>query len=55
MVYRHECAGAAFRADTVPIYWGDAAIADMFNPARFINVNNMTFKVLTCDLFFALS
>jgi hypothetical protein len=40
-----QCAAAATHADAIPIYWGDGAIADAFNPARFINLNSMSFEV----------
>jgi hypothetical protein len=32
-------------ADAIPIYWGEPAVADMYNPARIINLNNLTFQV----------
>lgn len=40
--YTSEKLLTALQAYTVPIYWGDTSIEEIFNPKRFINANNMT-------------
>lgn len=32
----------SFAANTIPIYWGDPNISNVFNPKAFINVNNFS-------------
>ena len=38
--YNTEKIISSFRAHTIPIYWGDPAIEEFYNPEAFINCNN---------------
>jgi hypothetical protein len=40
--YITEKIGNAFKAGSVPIYWGTSEINDFFNPASFVNVSDYT-------------
>lgn len=40
--YITEKIGNAFKAGSIPIYWGTSEINDFFNPASFVNVSDYT-------------
>lgn len=40
--YTSEKIALAYLSDSVPIYWGDPLIENIYNPESFINANNLT-------------
>ena len=41
--YTSEKLLTAFQAHTIPIYWGDPAVEEFYNPKAFINANKLSF------------
>ena len=40
----------AFKSNTIPIYWGDPNVTDIFNEKAFINVDNISCFTKTIEL-----
>jgi hypothetical protein len=43
--YQTEKLPGAMLANAIPIYWGNPSVAELFNPASFINLNGMSVEV----------